>query len=135
MTAVQEAAPSPSIGIYWVVADGRQRVVLADTVPPAGGESYGDFLTHGAHYEYWRALAALNAGDLRRRGLPLAPLWSEYEEWPRGRVVFHIPSGRFVLYADRKLLAADRIELIRRRFGLVESSFDVRTDAHYRSVR
>ncbi|QDJ12111.1 hypothetical protein HVPorG_05037 (plasmid) [Roseomonas mucosa] len=72
----------PSIGIFWgIVGAGQQPALLVDLVPLAGGETYGEFLTHGGHYEYWTKLARMGASGLRRLGLPGAPLWSEYEEW------------------------------------------------------
>jgi hypothetical protein len=37
----------------------------------------------------------------------LAPIIArdEYEHWPRGRIVYEQPPKRFIIYADRKLLA------------------------------
>src|SRR4051812_37009936 len=97
----------PCVGIFWSVFEASQPLMLlADLVPLGEAEPYGDFLTHGGHHEHWAALARLGADGLRRRGLPTAPIWSEYEEWPRGRVVHHVPTGRFTIYADRQLRQA-----------------------------
>jgi hypothetical protein len=94
-------------------------------------EAYGDFLNHGAHYDHWINLAALGALELQKQGLPDIFCWSEYEEWPRGRVVFHRPSGRFTLYADRTLQTPATIRNIIRRFSLPADLTDIRSDAHY----
>jgi hypothetical protein len=52
---------TPQIGIFWRVqtSDGRP-ILLVDCVPMAKAETYGEFLTHGAHYERWSQLAAMN---------------------------------------------------------------------------
>jgi hypothetical protein len=136
MTREVRGPTSPAVGIFWGVAEvGRPFFLLADLVPLREAELYGDFLSHGGHYEYWEKLAALSVGELRRRGHPTAPVWSEYEEWPRGRVVYHVRTGRFVVYADWHLRAPTALNLIVDRFGLPESGFDVWSDEHYVSKR
>jgi hypothetical protein len=52
---------------------------------------------------------------------------------PRGRIVYHIKTRHFILYADRRLQQEDTIASIADKFGLVPGSFIVRSDAHYRS--
>lgn len=131
----REASP-PAIGIFWVLVErGAPPQVLADLVPMDEGERYDEFLTHGGHYEFWERLAGLGAPELRRRGFPTAVLWSEYEEWPRGRVVFHQPTRRFIVYADRKLWPRPILGLVLTRFGLRTQDIELRDDPHYVSVR
>lgn len=126
----------PSIGIFWLVQDrGAPPTLLVDSCPLAQGEPYGDFLTYGGHYEHWEQLAALGAAKLRQLGLPTVSTWSEYEEWPRGRVVHHVPSRRFIVYADRKLQQPDAVRLILDHFDLPEDGYDLRSDRHYVSTR
>ena len=97
-------------------------------------EPYGDRLTAPAgHYELWTAW---------RRGRPkppvpeLAPIIAtdEYEDWPRGRIVFDIPTQRFVIYADRALLTAPYLGAICAHFQL-PPPVDAHPDPHYRSTR
>jgi hypothetical protein len=128
---------TPQIGIFWHVraSDGGDAILVVDCVPMAKAETYGEFLTHGAHYEHWSQLAAMSERTLGDQGIPNVVRWTEYEEWPRGRVVFHRPSGSFILYADRKLQAPAIVEDIRRRFSLPADRTDIRSDAHYVSVR
>lgn len=46
-----------------------------------------------------------------------------------------MPTGRYILYADRKLMVPSMIERIVERFGLLGGGYDVRRDPHYVSVR
>jgi hypothetical protein len=136
MTLGVADAAAPAVGIFWVIAEsGGPTMLLVDLAPLDEAEPYGDFLTHGGHYDHWLSLARLGAGALRRRGLPTAPTWSEYEEWPRGRVVYHVVARRFTVYVDRQLRKASWPTLIARRFGLPEDGFDLAGDPHYVSVR
>ena len=78
---------TPHVGIFWVVqATEDEAGLLATGCPLDQAEAYGDFLTYGpGHSETW---------DHWRRGRPVGPvlcaavLFYEYEDWPRGRVVF-----------------------------------------------
>ena len=57
--------------------------------------------------------------------------YPEYEDFPRGRIVYEIKTGRFIVYAHRLL----QHEPVIARFGLAPGTFVVRSDAHYRSRR
>lgn len=48
----------------------------------------------GVHAEVW--------GEYQREGT--VPVEMEYEESPRGRVIFHVKTRRFTLLADRCIL-------------------------------
>jgi len=124
------------VGIFWLIVErDLPPVLLVDRCLANDGEIYGDFLTFGGHYDYWEHLSTLGAAKLRRCGLPTAPAWSEYEEWPRGRVVHHIPTRRFIVYADRKLQQPPIVRLILEQFQLPEDGYDLRSDRHYVSTR
>jgi hypothetical protein len=94
----------PHVGIFWVVqATEDEARLLAAGCPLDQAEAYGDCLTYGpGHYETW---------DHWRRGRPVGPalcatVWLyEYEDWPRGRVVFdrshfHLPADRTEVQSD-----------------------------------
>ena len=52
--SLADGETAPQIGIFWRVhASGAAPVLLVDCVPAAVAEPYGDFLTHGGHYEFW----------------------------------------------------------------------------------
>lgn len=124
----------PHVGIFWFVPDqSGNAVLLTDRTPLPEAEPYGDCLTHArGHYEHWSELAR---ADSSKRRLPTAPARFEYEEFPRGRVVYRVPDSRFTIFADRKLFARPFIDRIIAAFGLPADACDVRPDAHYRSSR
>ena len=127
---------TPHVGIFWRIQTSTTTpAFLVDSVSIEQAETYGDFLTHGGHYEFWADMARLSALELRNRNLPDVAKWSEYQEWPRGRVVYNVPSHRFILYADRKLQSAGMVKQIVKRFGLPADRVDVRGDEHYVSGR
>jgi hypothetical protein len=78
------------VGIFWLIGG---KVVL-DTSPVNDAEDYADCKTHGlSHQEYWEHLVKLGAipdGD--------------YEEHPRGRVVYNTTTRQFTMYADQCIL-------------------------------
>lgn len=124
-----QAPTAPAVGIFWRVADCLviERSVLAQA------EAYGDCLTHaGGHYERWEAWQLLGPAGLRAAGLPTEIGVSEYDDWPRGRVVYEVPARRFKLYADRRLQRPEVIARLREAFGLVAVQVMVRGDPHYR---
>ncbi|SEG64462.1 hypothetical protein SAMN04488144_13226 [Methylobacterium sp. 190mf] len=124
-----QAPTAPAVGILWRVAD----CLVLDRSVLAEAEPYGDCLTHpGGHYERWEAWQALSAPALRAAGLPAEIAVSEYDDWPRGRVVYEVPARRFVLYADRRLHGREIIDLLRKTFGLQSATVAVRADPHYR---
>ena len=90
---------TPQLGIFWVVqtTDGEAARRRSAGCPLDQAEPYGDCLTFGpGHYETW---------DHWRRDRTVAPAVRaivrsfEYEDWPRGRIVFDRSRDLFVLYA------------------------------------
>jgi hypothetical protein len=93
----------------------------------------GDCLTHAAgHYERWEQWRTLGASRLAALGLPRQIAATEYDEWPRGRIVYEKPARRFIIYADRRLQAPDIIAAVKTAFGLDSYEAAVRSDLHYR---
>ena len=129
------SADTPHVGIFWGVRDGPGAFhIVTDTTPLAGAESYGNFLTHpGGHYEVWEAWRRLGPAGLAARGLPRAIAWHEYEHFPRGRVVYHCPTARFTVYADRAFQSDAVMARILDAFRLERAQCDIKSDAHYRS--
>jgi hypothetical protein len=128
------AGTNPMVGIFWFVLDGTGlRYMLANGCDLAAAEAYGDCLTFvPGHYETWN--------KWRRRGASTAALRDivrecEYEEWPRGRVVFDGIADRFILYADRRITAEGLVDEVVRYFGVPADKAVVRHDLHYQSTR
>jgi len=98
-------------------SDGEARLLAADCALDQA-EPYGDCLTYGpGHYEtsaQWRRNRTV---DPTLRGIARS---SEYEDWPRGRIVFDRSRDLFILYADRKLMTPATIAGIETHFHLPE---------------
>jgi hypothetical protein len=123
------APPAPSAGIFWKIG----HVLVIDHTILDEAEAYGDCLTHAAgHYERWEGWQALGASRLRRLGYPDGIITSEYDDWPRGRIVHQVPANRFVLYADQRLQRPEIIAPLTEAFGLQTQTVVIRSDAHYR---
>lgn len=85
---------------------------------------------HHARWQEWQALG----GARRAAGYPDRIASTEYDQWPRGRIVYETPTHHFVIYADRRLQKPDIIDALKTAFGLTESELIVRirSDSHYR---
>jgi len=111
------------VGIFWLVGD---RLII-DASPLSEAEPYGDCLTHrNSHIDYWTAQQRL--GEVPRE--------IEYEDLPRGRVVYNRETQRFALYADRCILKRrPLLKQIMKAMHLMASQADVGTDGpdgHYK---
>jgi hypothetical protein len=95
-------------------------------------EPYGECLTYGQdHYETWAHWRRDRTVDPALREIVRS---YEYEDWPRGRIVFDRSRDLFVLYADRKLLTPARIARIKSQFHLPAKRTEVKSDWHYQST-
>ena len=124
------------VGPFWIVEEGGRPAIVALTVPLEQADPYGDMLTvDTGHLQHWSQLGRRGAAALRAAGLPTAPVWSEYEEWPRGRVLYECTTRRFVIRADRQLHYPAFLRLIAECFCIDLPATTVLSDDHYRSVR
>ena len=119
----------PAVGIFWRVND----ILVVDRSALDDAEAYGDCLTHAAgHYQRWEEWQALGGTGRAAEGLPNQIGSTEYDQWPRGRIVYETRARRFVLYADRRLQGPDIIDALKVAFGLNGAEVVVRNDSHYR---
>lgn len=98
-------------------------------------ELYGQMLTcaHG-HYEFWEEWR--NGARPVPDGFASLVATSDYEEWPRGRVVYDPGNQRFILYADAQILRRPSlVKAIRAIFGLPPDRTSTKSDGHYRSTK
>jgi hypothetical protein len=119
----------PAVGIFWRV----NGVIVIDRTTLDEAEPYGDCITHAAgHYERWQEWQALGIGQLAAMGYPAHIASTEYDEWPRGRIVYETKTRRFALYADRRLQKPDTIDALKTASSLNDAVVIVRSDLHYR---
>ncbi len=125
------APTRPSVGIFWRV----NGFLVIDRSTLDEAEPYGECITHAAgHYERWQEWQALGGARRAAAGYPDRIASTEYDQWPRGRIVYETPTHHFVIYADRRLQKPDIIDALKTVFGLTGSEFIVRirSDSHYR---
>jgi hypothetical protein len=112
------------VGIFWLLADGS---LLVDSSTLAAAEKYGDCLTHSrSHIDVW--------AEFQSSGRVAADV--EYEEYPRGRVIFDKSEDRYVILADHCILRSkDLIRKISSSMNLTGTSTETSPDLHYRCSR
>ena len=116
---MKKRAIEPYLGIFWLV-DGK---LIIDSTPLTEAEPYGDHVTHPqSHIDVWKQLQRIGK----------VPHESEYEEFPRGRVMHHPKSGEYTLLADPCILARkDLIAEITKALNLPKKT-KLGSDPHYR---
>jgi hypothetical protein len=123
----------PHVGIFWVVqtTDGEARLLAADCALDQA-EPYGDCLTYGpGHYETWAQWRRDRTVEPALRALVRS---YEYEDWPRGRIVFDRSRNLFIIYADRMLMTTATIARIETQFHMPAERTEVQSDFHYQST-
>src|SRR5690606_16422031 len=88
------------VGIFWFL-EGRipqtGDEIIRESVPYTHGEDYGDFVNGwSAHVEFWAVVQRIFTTDL------------EYDEVPRGRVVYSKRDGTFLVYGSKAFVADER---------------------------
>lgn len=126
--ATEQTSIGPAVGIFWKIDD----VLLLDRSPVSQAELYGACLTHAeGHYEQWERWRQFGIQRLHTLGYPTEIAASEYEDWPRGRIVYDKPQSLFVIYADRRLHAPAFISSLVAVFGIQDQHWRVLADSHY----
>lgn len=127
------AVAMPHVGFFWFVKEASSWNLVADLIPLAEAEPYGDCRTHhGGHYHLWTELAGKGQSWLKANGFPTLIASSEYEAHPRGRVVYDTASEGFVVYLDPRISAPRFRACLKVAFGLTGQRQAFRRDAHYR---
>ncbi len=95
-------ASKPSVGLLWGLPEPNGDVSLLFTKSALEqAEAYGECLTDGrGHQEVWDRWSEMSPRDLKALSIPLKVKTQPYDHWPRGRVVYEVHQGRFVIYAD-----------------------------------
>ncbi len=119
----------PSVGVFWRV----ENMLVVNCSPLIEAETYGDCITHAAgHYELWEKWRKLGSAKLKSLGYPIKICSTEYESWPRGRVVYDVSSRRFIVYMDKRLQITQIIDHLTVTFCIGQSECIICSDYHYR---
>lgn len=115
-----ETASIPEVGIFWIDSAG---LMFAESVSLRDAADYGDCKTfEGSHYDLWGKAVRAN------------PKWTglEYEEIPRGRVVYNNVPERpeFVVYMPQRIIKYRDKVLVRFKLPPGHVRFDT-SDEHY----
>lgn len=115
-------ATEPQVGIFWLLGE----KLVFDTCPLSQAEHYGDIRIHSRnHISVWEQLRSAKA----------VPPELEYEEPPRGRVMYDVKKGRFSILADRCILRRRKIVATIKKEMHLPRGTDTATDYHYRCFR
>jgi hypothetical protein len=110
--------PAGRVGIFWVFED----KVLAATYALKEGQEYGDAINGLTdHVKYWPHFQKL---------LP-ALRHLEYQDVPRGRVLFMRPTGKYHVYMDKVLHNLKTKRALLKEFELPQRTTRFLMDAHY----
>jgi hypothetical protein len=92
---------TPQVAIFWEVQTPEAEPrLLAAGCPLDQAEPYGDCLTYGpGHYETWAHWRRDRTVEPALRALVRS---YEYEDWPRGRIVFDRSRDLFILYRQHR---------------------------------
>jgi hypothetical protein len=110
---------TPKVGIIFLVG----HKLLIDATPVSDAEDYGEFKIHDlGHDRYWDRL-------VKKSVVP----GSDYEEYPRGRVVFNKKTHQHTLYLDRCILKKlGVVKKIMSEMSLPPNNTKISRDEHYR---
>ena len=100
----------------WMVEEEGLPAIITLAVSLDRANAYGDMLTvHTGHFEHRSRLERRGAGAVRDAMIPTAPVWFDYEERPRGRVLYDRVARRVVVRADTHLHQTEFFRLISKR--------------------
>jgi len=111
---------SKQIGIFWIF-DNKifYKTQKLEDIKSINGFKDSDL----AHYQVW---------DTIKKQYSKFYLY-EYEDIPRGRVIYDVGRERFIIYCDENILKANvSRELILEKFGLIEEKVVFKDDEHYK---
>ncbi len=110
----------PEVGIIFLVK-GKPFI---DSVLVTEAEGHAHFKIHSRdHYQYWGQL----------QGMGAVPKDMEYDEVPRGRVVYNTATRKYTLFLDRCILKNKRlVSRIIAQMNLPLENAETDTDSHYR---
>jgi len=115
-------AKKPLVGIFWYY----NKKVYGDFFELAAADPYGNVLgPHSNHVDFWHQV---------QKQVPELT-FEEYEHAPRGRVLFDLAVGQFVLISSKAIVGSKTaVKAIRRRCNIPAGlELILKTDLHYES--
>lgn len=110
------------IGIFWYVE--KQVIGIAHFFQHTAADSLGLIDSQYTHIDYWQQL---------QQRMPQLQIW-EYEDLPRGRVIYNCLSNKTMIYMDAKLFKQCIAHQITDFFQLDFESVVWKKDPHYRTA-
>ncbi len=120
VTQFADLTKQPRVGIFWYY----NKKVLGDFFELAVAELYGQVLgPHSNHYDFWK--------EIQRSAPEL--VCEEYEYIPRGRVLYNLIAGEFVIISSASIVKNKAaIKAIRRSCNIPDTApVSLKTDQHY----
>lgn len=110
------------IGIFWIYQSQIYlKTIEANRVKPINGFIDSDF----AHYQVWDEISSQNKDFYLY----------EYEDIPRGRVVYDVENTQYIVYANNDIINSDEAKaLIINGFNLKVDSILFKYDEHYKII-
>jgi len=114
------------VGIYWFF----QGMLLGSWVPCTLGEDYGDFVNGpDDHVHFWPRLQ----NSLRKK-LPALGHY-EYDQVPRGRVIYRKPDDTFIVLGSERFVRNEGQQReVLKEFCLLDKRVVIKSDEHYGDV-
>jgi hypothetical protein len=111
-----------SIGVFWIYKSQIYfKSIITDDVKAINGFKDSDF----AHYQVWNELSSQNKDFYLY----------EYEDIPRGRVIYDIKSSQFIVYSNYDIINSDEAKaLIIKGFNLRVDNVLFKNDDHYKII-
>ncbi len=111
---------TPKVGIFWIY----RNKIIGKTYSLSEAEKYGNFLSPIlGHYEYWEEIQKLEP----------KLYYEEYENIPRGRVVYNMIKKQFVLLSSKSIIKNQSVVKAIKEFFSIQDNTKLikKSDFHY----
>lgn len=109
------------VGAFFFIGDH----IISNDIETEQGDTYGDYINYSSHWDLWRTF------------VEQYPEYEclDYDYFPRGRVVYNVKRGKYILYADPKINDRKYIDKIEKQFCIKPGSYEIGFDEHYQSLQ
>ena len=110
--------PNKPIGIFWIYENKiYYKTQNLQEIKPINGFIDSDL----SHYEVWDEIKYQNKDFYLY----------EYEQIPRGRIVYNTITQNFIIYCNKELLSSQAKSLILKAFEIKDKNYIFKEDEHY----